>query len=172
LTEWGSVHRLIGSIDPEWIVEHLFLDSLLFLRVLPDAVQSILDFGAGAGVPGIPISIVRPGVEMTLLEARQRRVSFLLHVIRELQLSHVRVVATRAEQAAEHLGASYDAVVFRCAGKLERVLPLAVEFAKGGGLVVAAGPPTPATLPIGQWAQVPGCRPGTTRWFAVVRKGG
>jgi 16S rRNA (guanine527-N7)-methyltransferase len=53
-----------------WIVEHLFLDSLLFLRLLPSTTRTLVDIGSGAGMPGVPIKIVRTDVEVTLVESR------------------------------------------------------------------------------------------------------
>ena len=86
LIKWSSVHRLVGWTEPVWIVENLFLDSLLFLKVLPDTVRSLMDLGSGAGIPGVPLKIVRRHLQVTLLEARERRVSFLSTVVRELGL--------------------------------------------------------------------------------------
>ncbi|MGH7308965.1 MAG: 16S rRNA (guanine(527)-N(7))-methyltransferase RsmG [Candidatus Rokuibacteriota bacterium] len=168
LRKWGSIYRIVGSTEPEWIVEHLFLDSLLFLRVLPRGTRSILDFGAGAGLPGIPIAIVRPKGEMALLESRRRRASFLATVVREVELTGARVLPTRGEELVDELGGAFDAVVMRCAGRLSEILPLAVRFARVGGMVVAAGPPKPGPLPVGEWLEVPGVRRGTTRRFAVL----
>ena len=172
LAKWGSVHRLVGSTDPEWVVEHLFLDSLLFLHALPRETGSILDFGAGAGFPGIPIAIVRPETQITLLEARRRRASFLAAAVRELKLTSARVVAARGEDMVSDLGATFDAVVMRCAGRLGETLPLAAQFAKEGGVVVGAGPPKPSPLRFGEWLLVPGVREGATRRFAVLSKPG
>jgi 16S rRNA (guanine527-N7)-methyltransferase len=153
-------------------VEHLFLDSLLFLRVVPPEARSILDFGAGAGLPGIPIAIVRAEARVTLLEGRRRRASFLSTCARELALTGVRVLAVRAEAMTQELGGSFDAVVMRCAGRLDDAMPMAAQFARAaGGLVVAAGPPKPIPLRIGQWHEVPGAAEGTTRRFAVFVRG-
>lgn len=171
MIEWSSVHRLIGSTDPEWIAEHLLLDSLLFLRVVPHEAGSILDFGAGAGLPGIPIAVVRPDARVTLLEGRRRRASFLATCVRELGLTGARVVAARAEDVASELAGSFDVVVMRCAGRLDEILPVAAQFARSeGGLVVAAGPPRETPIRIGQWLEVAGVREGTTRRFAVLRR--
>jgi 16S rRNA (guanine527-N7)-methyltransferase len=168
LIKWGSVHRLVGSTDPAWIVEHLFLDSLLFLKVLPPEARSILDFGAGAGLPGIPIAIVRPEAELSLLESKRRRASFLLTAVRELGLSRTRVLDARSEELEETLGGTFDAVVMRCAGKLDRTMPLAARFAKPGGLVIASGPPVSGRLEMGRWLEIPGIQKGSTRRFAVL----
>jgi len=173
LIKWGSVHRLVGSTEPGWIVERLLLDSLLFLSVLPRETRSILDFGAGAGLPGIPIAVVWPEAEITLLESRRRRASFLAAAVRELGLSGARLVAARAEDLVAELGGTFDAVVMRCAGKLDDTLPLAARFAReGGGIVVASGPPKSGPLKLGRWLVVPGIRKGSTRRFAVLSRFG
>ena len=168
LIKWSSAHRLVGWTEPRWIVENIFLDSLLFLKVLPESVRSLMDLGSGAGVPGVPIKIVRPHLEMTLLEARERRVSFLSTVVRELGLPGLTVVRGRAESMAPEYRGAFDAVVMRCAGDPERLLSLAARLVKAGGNVVASGPPQPGALARGEWIVVEGLRPGLTRRFAVI----
>ncbi|MBI2014675.1 MAG: class I SAM-dependent methyltransferase, partial [Candidatus Rokubacteria bacterium] len=69
MIKWQKTQRLIGSDDPAWIVENLFLDSLLFLRFLPTPVRSLLDLGSGAGLPGIPLKIVRGNLDLVLVES-------------------------------------------------------------------------------------------------------
>jgi 16S rRNA (guanine527-N7)-methyltransferase len=135
------MQRLVGAADAEWIVIHVILDSLLFLRVLPADVRRVLDFGSGAGVPGVPLKIVRRDLEVVLLEARRRRASFLGEVVRQLDLRGSTVVAERAETAVQRLGSTADAVVMRCAGPCDDVLPLALMFVRPGGRVVLSGSP-------------------------------
>lgn len=165
------VHRLIGSADPLWIVDKIFLDSLLFLRVLPGALGRVLDLGAGAGVPGIPLKIVRQDIEMTMLEARQRRVSFLATVARKLSLVGVSIVGARAESVIDQFAGSFDAVVMRCAGAPEQMMATAAKFARTGGVVVASGPPRPRPLRLGRWVTVEGVNRGELRRFAVLETG-
>jgi len=93
------------------------------------------------GIPGIPIAIVRTELCVSLIEARQRRVSFLSTVVRELDLSHVEVVAERAERLGSGYVGAYDAVVMRCAGEVTRALPAASRLVRPGGVVVASAPP-------------------------------
>lgn len=170
LRKWQKSQRLIGSAEPGWIVEKLFLDSLLFLRVLPARLGSLLDLGSGAGLPGIPIKIVRPDIQLVLLESRQRRASFLSNAVRELALERVSVVSGRAEEFAEELGERFDAVVMRCAGDVERLFPVAARFVMPGGLVVASGPPRQRPLSLGEWVTVGAGEGGKTRRFAVYRR--
>jgi len=111
LLEWQRTHRLVGSSEPRWIVENLFLDSLLFLRVLPPGITTLLDLGSGAGIPGIPIKLVRPAIQLVLVESRRRRASFLSTAVRDLGLSGTRVVGGRAEDhLAELAGAAHERV--------------------------------------------------------------
>lgn len=138
LIKWQKTHRLLGSVEPAWVVENVFVDSLCFLEALPVGATTIADLGSGAGVPGIPIAIVRPDLRLSLIEARQRRVSFLATVVRELGLAHAEVVAGRAEGlGAEHI-ARFDAVVMRCAGPIDAVLGGAFRLVRAGGVVVVA----------------------------------
>ena len=168
IVKWQRVQRLVGSTDPPWIAESLFLDSLLFLRVLPLGIRSMADLGSGAGLPGLPIKIVRPEIDVTLIESRERRGSFLSAVVRELALEGVSVLNARAEDLESSSEARFEAVVMRCAGHPGRLLPLASRLVRSGGIVVAAGPPESHDLPVGRWVEVPGLRAGTTRRFAVV----
>jgi 16S rRNA (guanine527-N7)-methyltransferase len=165
LRKWQRVHRLVGSTEPEWVVDNLLLDSLLFLRVLPREVISVADLGSGAGFPGIPIKIVRPELEVALIEARERRVSFLNAVIREGNLSGVRVFSGRAQDLG--LTGLFGAVLMRCAGSIDRVLQSAKDLAVPGGQVIVAGPPAAHDIGAGEWLEVEGVRPGSTRRFAV-----
>jgi 16S rRNA (guanine527-N7)-methyltransferase len=169
LVKWQRSHRHIGSSDEMWIVEHLFLDSLLFLRLLPSAARSLADIGSGAGMPGVPIKIVRSDVEVTLVESRRRRASFLSAVVRELPLVGTRVVAARIESRLSELEGRFDAVVMRCAGDVGELMPLAARLLAPQGVVIASGPPEPRPLAQGEWVVVPGLRPSSTRRFAVYR---
>jgi 16S rRNA (guanine527-N7)-methyltransferase len=173
LLKWQKTARLVGRANPGWIVENLFLDSLLFLRALPRSFTSLLDLGAGAGLPGIPIAIVRPETALVLIEARQRRASFLSTTIRELGLSGVEVINARAEDVVDRFSNRFDAVVMRCAGQAEVLIPLATKFVHQTGCVVVSGPPShPKRASSSGWIEVPGLaevRAGAPRRFRVVR---
>jgi 16S rRNA (guanine527-N7)-methyltransferase len=170
LTAWQRVHRLVGSSDPLWLVENVVLDSLLFLRILRHGASPLLDLGAGAGIPGIPIKIASDATEMTLVESRARRASFLTTVVRELRLSRVEVVNARAESILDREHGRFSAAVLRCAGAVDRMIPLALEFVRPGGVVIAAGSPVQAPIDGAERLTVPGTSAGTTRSFVVARR--
>jgi 16S rRNA (guanine527-N7)-methyltransferase len=168
LLKWQKIHRFVGSDDPEWIVRRLLLDSLLFLRVLPADARHVLDVGSGAGIPGIPLKLVRPALSLTMVESRRRRASFLTTVVRELDLTDARVIADRLEAVMSELGDRFDAVVARCAGDLSAILEVGSRIVRpGGGVVVVSGPPEERPLSIGGWIAVDGLRQGEIRRFAV-----
>jgi 16S rRNA (guanine527-N7)-methyltransferase len=153
-----------------WIVETLFLDSLLYLRVLPPQLQAVMDLGAGAGLPGLPIKIVRSEIRLTLVEPLQHRVSFLSTAIRELGLSEARVVNARAEDLGEEFLAAFDAVVMRCVARPDAALRLAGRFVAPGGVAVVSGPPREHALRQGRWVTVPGITSGKVRRFALLSR--
>lgn len=171
LMNWNKIHRLVGSSSPDWLVLNIILDSLLFLRVLPAHVVDVADLGSGAGVPGIPLALVRRDLHMTLIESRRRRASFLATVVRELGLTHVRVVDQRAEDA-QGLAETFDAVVSRCAGERTGVIRIGLALLRPGGTLAVAGSPKAEVIESeASLVTVPGIA-GSTRRFALYPKRG
>lgn len=143
---WNRTYRMTALKSPDAIVEDLFIDSVLFLALLPPRPLALLDIGAGAGIPGLPLRLADPAIVVTLVEARRKRVSFLLAARRELDLGDVTVKEGRAEALLEQepdLGAAFDVVVARAVGPAIALLPLARKYLKVGGLLLVAGPPNP-----------------------------
>jgi len=169
LQKWSRSQRLIGSTDAVWIVENLFLDSLLFLKVLPTAVATIADVGSGAGLPGIPIKIVRPDIHVVLIESRAKRASFLSAVVRELGLGRTEVLTGRAEAVAGERLRAFDAAVMRCAGDLREMAQAVDRLVRPGGVLVASGPPHGRSIALGESVDVLGVQSGQTRRFVRYR---
>ena len=165
--KWQKVHRLLSSSEPGWIVDKVFLDSLLFRRVIPEDVREVLDAGSGAGIPGIPLKLVEPGLKLTMVESRQRRVSFLSAAVRDLSLTGTEIIGGRLEEVVRSRPGQFDAVVARCAGDVGYLFGLGAHLVRPGGLVIASGPPREHRLPAGRWVTVPGIESGKARRFAV-----
>lgn len=156
LRRWNRVHRLVGSERPAWIVERLFLDSLLYLPLLPPRAARVLDLGSGAGIPGVPLKIVRPDLFLVLAEARRKRASFLRLIVRELALSGVEVVERRLGPEGWQPESPFDAVVVRCAGDPVEVARVARRLIREGGKIIVSGPPRPRPVRAAQVAEVMG----------------
>jgi 16S rRNA (guanine527-N7)-methyltransferase len=108
-----------------------------------------VDVGAGAGIPGLPLRIVDPGIALTLVEARQRRVSFLRTVKRELGLEDVAIFAGRAEVMRDEIVSArgpFDCVVARSVAPIDELAPMALGYLKIGGMLIASGPPADRPL--------------------------
>ena len=144
LLTWNRVHRVVGPSSLGAIARDLIIDALLFRPLLPSGAVRVLDLGAGAGVPGIPLLITDPALELVLLEERRKRVSFMLAVARELGLGRAEVVHGRAEQVLADrpdLAEAFDAVLARCVAKAPPLAEMAWPFIKPGGMLVMSGPP-------------------------------
>jgi 16S rRNA (guanine527-N7)-methyltransferase len=146
---WNRAQNLTGFESPPAIVRGLFEDSLLFLPLLPDRPLRVVDIGAGAGIPGMPLRIIDEGIEVTLIESRRKRVSFLKTVRRELGLEKSVVIEEgRAEVlVSEVVGrdGEFDVAVARAVGNLQQLVPTALQYLKPGGLFIVSAPP-PARL--------------------------
>ena len=136
LIKWQQSHRLVGSTNYRWMIENVIIDSVAFLTQVPRQAQVIADIGSGAGIPGIPVAVVRPDLQMTLIESRRRRVSFLLTVVRELGLSGVQVLAARVEDLVESHRDQFDVLLMRCAGPAERILESSFGILRSGGVAI------------------------------------
>jgi 16S rRNA (guanine527-N7)-methyltransferase len=142
---WNQTHNLTALRSPADIVRGLFEDALLFLPVLPVQAERLVDIGAGAGIPSVPMHLVLPRLSILLIEARRKRVSFLRALKREVQLDdRVTIAEGRAEELIEthpeHRSAADVAVARGVAGSGD-LTRIARGYVKPGGLMIAAGPP-------------------------------
>jgi len=128
--------NLTAIKEPAQVWEKHGLDALSLVPLLPSSARSLLDVGSGGGVPGVVLAIARPDVQVTLLEATQKKAAFLFALARELSLDNVRVVGERAETAMRSRTQSFDVVTARAVARLEKLLPLTAPFAKVGGLLL------------------------------------
>jgi 16S rRNA (guanine527-N7)-methyltransferase len=140
LWEWNQHVNITGAATREEVLMHLILDSLIPGPHLPEA-GNLLDVGSGGGIPGIPLKIYRPDLTVDLLEVKSKRVSFLKHVIRLLQLKGIRVIRGRID-GSDLLPEkeSYDVVTARAlASPLQTVLWCAPLLRQRGVLVLFLG---------------------------------
>ena len=100
LLEWNEKMNLTSITEPEQVVEKHFLDSMTLLAwgKLKEKAR-VIDVGTGAGFPGIPLKIMRPDIDLTLLDGTQKRLNFLGEVCKALHIS-----ATRVHKRAEEAG--------------------------------------------------------------------
>ena len=141
LKKWNRTYNLSALKTDKDIVTKHFIDSLLYLKAIPDGPLRIADVGAGAGFPGIPIKVVRPEIDMTLIEPTRKKASFQRHIIRLLGLSGINVLEQRVEEIGEEYEGLFDLIVSRATFSLEDFLKMACPYLKEEGLlIVSKGP--------------------------------
>lgn len=114
-----------------------FLDSAAALLPFPLAGKAVLDVGAGAGFPGLPMKLLCPELALTLLDSREKRVSFLNDVRARLGLDDVACVCARAEEWSEARRESFDCAVARAVARLNALSELCLPFVRPGGVFLA-----------------------------------
>lgn len=107
LLHFNGTMNLIGPLDAAGVVDQLLIDSLAAAAVTPPA-GPILDVGAGAGLPGIPLACCFPDLPLTLVEPRRKRNTFLKIVETRLDLDHVKLVHARLDDTP---GGPFDYVI-------------------------------------------------------------
>ena len=149
LTAWNARIDLTAVLEPEEMVDRHYLDSAapLALGLIPQGAR-VIDVGTGAGLPGIPLCILRPDLRVTLLDAQRKRVTFLQAAIEALDLP-AQAVHMRAEDAArdEAHREAYDVAVSRAVAATPTLLELTLPFVRMGGRAIAwKGPGLQAEL--------------------------
>jgi len=137
LCSWNRRMNLTGISETRAMIIKLLLEPLVALSYLP-AYGTLLDVGSGAGTPGIPLKMARDSLEVHLLEARAKKVSFLKHVIRELGLSGITASHGRAEKRPAQPGllSCYDVVTARALAPLKKTVDLCYPYIREGGLLI------------------------------------
>jgi len=134
LLKWNARTNLTAVRDPEEIVRRHFGESLFAAQHIgrPD---TLLDFGSGAGFPGLPIALLLPETHVTLAESQNKKATFLREAVRTLQLQNVEVWAARAETMPA--SRQFHTVALRAVDNMEAALPAArARIAPGGQLAI------------------------------------
>jgi 16S rRNA (guanine527-N7)-methyltransferase len=167
LDRWNRTYNLTAIRDPREMVGKHLLDSLAMHPYL--AAGSLADLGTGAGLPGIPLALAKPALQVTLVESNGKKARFLREAVRTLGLANARVAESRAEALNEP--GAYDAITARALATLPLIIELGGHLLKPGGRLLAMKGAVPddeiASLPAG-W-RVEHVRPLTVPGLAAER---
>lgn len=138
LVEWNEKMNLTAITAPEEMVLKHFVDSLIALPLLPEGDISLIDVGTGAGFPGVPLCVVRPGIRLTLLDSLNKRLVFLKEVCAALDVP-AELVHARAEEAGRkpELRERFDVATARAVAALPVLSEYCLPFVRPGGCFLA-----------------------------------
>ncbi|MGA3160925.1 MAG: 16S rRNA (guanine(527)-N(7))-methyltransferase RsmG [Terracidiphilus sp.] len=125
---WSARINLTAIRNEEGILSRHFVESIACARALPGGISTLLDFGSGAGFPGIPIALCRPEISVTLAESQGKKAAFLHEAVRVLGIS-AKVHFGRAESLTTH----FDCVTLRAVDKMDRAVQSAAPLVRPGG---------------------------------------
>jgi len=136
LQKWNKVHNLTAiSDDKEIVIKHI-LDSLAIVPFIKGSFA--LDFGSGAGLPGIPLALIAPQIKFVLLDSNIKKIAFLNHVILTLQIANAGTTHSRVEKFQFTEG--FDCIITRATGSLHDIILLTKHLlAKNGQILVMKG---------------------------------
>lgn len=127
---WNARMNLSSVRDEEGILSRHFVESIACARALPEGIGSLLDFGSGGGIPGIPIALCRPGIKVTLAESQRKKAAFLHEAVRTVGIQSG-VHAGRAET----LDKRFDCVVLRAVDRMAEAVQAAAGLVAGQGWI-------------------------------------
>lgn len=134
LLKWNARMNLTAIRDPEQILRRHVAESLFAAALIPESARTLLDYGSGAGLPGIPIAVARPEISVTLAESQGKKAAFLRESVRTLGLN-AEVWAARVESMPPDR--LFDAVTLRAVDKMaEACRSAALRLAPGATLLV------------------------------------
>jgi 16S rRNA (guanine527-N7)-methyltransferase len=128
ILRWNARINLTAIRDEGGILSRHFVESIACARSLPAGIATLLDFGSGAGFPGIPIALCRPEIAVTLAESQGKKAAFLQEAVRVLGISS-NVYLGRAET----LGTQFDCVTLRAVDRMELAVQAAAPLVRPGG---------------------------------------
>ena len=134
LLEWNEKINLTAITDEKEIILKHFIDSFTINKFI-NSGDIMLDIGTGAGFPGLPIKIIRPEVDVFLMDSLNKRINFLNEVIELLQLKNIEAFHSRAEEMAKNnkFREKFDVVTSRAVAKLNILLEYMLPYTKVNG---------------------------------------
>jgi 16S rRNA (guanine527-N7)-methyltransferase len=128
ILRWNARINLTAVRTPQEIQTRHIIESIACAQYLPTGIGSLLDFGSGAGFPGVPIALCRPEITVTLAESKNKKASFLAEAVRVLDINCV-VLAQRAESLTQE----FDCVTLRAVDRMPEAVASASRLVRRGG---------------------------------------
>lgn len=136
LIETNKQFNLTAITEWEEVVRKHFIDSILPLQCFK-VNSTLLDIGAGAGFPSIPLKIMRPDLNITMLDSLNKRVNFMNDVVARLELMNIKAIHSRCEDYVNVSRETFDYVVARAVAQMPTLCEYCLPYCKIGGQMIA-----------------------------------
>lgn len=136
VSEQNQTMNLTRIVSKEDFAIKNILDSVLPIKIIPNGA-TVVDVGTGAGLPGIPIKILRPDIKLTLIDSLQKRVNFLKKVVEIFEFKDVKCEHSRAEDFAKDNRECFDVCVSRAVARLNTLCEYCLPLVKINGIMIA-----------------------------------
>lgn len=136
VSEQNQTMNLTRIVSKEDFAIKNILDSVLPIKIIPNGA-TVVDVGTGAGLPGIPIKILRPDIKVTLIDSLQKRVNFLKKVVEIFEFKDVKCEHSRAEDFAKDNRECFDVCVSRAVARLNTLCEYCLPLVKINGIMIA-----------------------------------
>lgn len=167
LKEWSRTYNLVAPRERDFLLARHILDSLSVAPWLQPG--SLLDVGTGAGLPGLPLAIIKPEMEATLVDSAGKKIRFIRHVVRTLKLSNVRALNQRVEDLAGK--GAYANITSRAFASLKDFVEAVRPCADAGTRLLAmkGARPTQELEELPSWVNVQSVEPLTVPYLHAER---
>lgn len=137
LFQYNQIMDLTSVIEEEQVYERHFYDSLTIAFNKNFNGLKVCDVGSGAGFPAIPLKIVFPEMELTIIDSLTKRMNFLNEVVQQLDLKKVTIITARVEEMDASFRETFDIVMARAVARLNILLELCIPILKVNGIFIA-----------------------------------
>lgn len=137
LIEVNSYMNLTAITEHDQVYLKHFYDSLTITKAIKGDNYNILDVGAGAGFPSVPLAIVKPNINVTIIDSLNKRINFLNDLTKYIGIDNVLAIHARAEEFIKNKRESYDYVTARAVARLNVLAELCMPYVKVGGYFIA-----------------------------------
>lgn len=138
LVTWNEYMNLTGIVEKEAVYLKHFYDSLTLCKIINlDRIETLCDIGTGAGFPGMVLKILFPNLKITLIDSLNKRIVFLNEVIKQLGLTDIETIHSRAEEYGIKNKEKYDVVTARAVAPLNILLEYSIPLVKINGYFIA-----------------------------------
>lgn len=137
LIEVNSYMNLTAITEHDQVYLKHFYDSLTIIKAIKGDNYKILDVGAGAGFPSVPLAIVKPNINVTIIDSLNKRINFLNDLTKYIGIDNVLAIHARAEEYIKNKRESYDYVTARAVARLNVLAELCMPYVKVGGYFIA-----------------------------------